>query len=344
MHGLAWNPDGRSVIVGATPSGDTRLYRVSIDGRSAPEPIEEAGFKADFPTTSCTGNRLVFERNQWDADIYRLHPGRGAPEPLVKTSRWEAAPQYSPDGQKVAFTSNLTEGRFEIWVADADGSNQSRLTYGPGRNKGTARWSPPDGRWIAFDSQDDAGQYDIYVIDASGGQRRRITFDKSNQNHPSFSHDGQWIYYTSNQTGRSEVWRSPFAGGEPVRVTTDGGWFPLESGDGKMLVYLKTTGELFAKPLAGGPERRLASTIAAEAMFAVAENRVYYWGDRSTDRGYPLLFHDLLSQTSEEVARVAMTWEQIMQGLSVSPDRQTILFAANELHPGMDLWVIENFR
>ena len=336
--GLAWHPDGRSVIVSAEPDLlEPRLYRVSVDGEREPERIEVAGLSAWSPTTSRAGNSLAFGVRQNEGDIWCLRPGRGAPEPLIKSSRWEYSPQYSPDGLKMAFTSNRTETGTEIFVANADGTSPVRLTYAPGRNQGTARWSS-DGRFIAFDSYDATGQSDIYVIESSGGQPRRITFDQSNQNHPSFSYDGRWIYFTSNHTGRSEVWRAPIAGGEPERLTTDGGLAPLESGDGKTLVYLKETGELFAKPVGGGPERRLASARRSR-LFALVENRVYYWGPPGRNA---ILFYDLLSGSGGEVAQV--TLPVTLQGLSVSRDGQTILFTARESRVLMDLMLIEHFR
>jgi Tol biopolymer transport system component len=56
---------------------------------------------------------------------------------------------------------------------------------------------------------------------------------------PSYSHDGQWIYFASNKTGKSEVWRMPAKGGSPVRVTSNGGTNPIESPNGDKLFYVK---------------------------------------------------------------------------------------------------------
>jgi Tol biopolymer transport system component len=227
----------------------------------------------------------------------------------------------------------------EIWVANADGSNAAPLTHGPGLAQGTARWSP-DGRWVAFDSLDANGQYDIYVIESSGGQPRPITSGPSSKHYPSWSRDGRWVYYQSNRTGRAEVWRTPFAGGPPQQVTTEGGQVPYESTDGRTLFYKKATGELFAKPVAGGPERRLIGGVDVN-LFAVTEKGIYSWGPRGADRKYPLLFVDLTSGRSTEVARLAA--QPAAGGLTVSPDRQSVLYTAS-LTTGSDLKLIENFR
>ena len=341
IHGLAWAPDDRSIIIAATPALLlTCLYRVSIDGRSAPERLELAGLNATDPTTARDSNRLVFgQRAGGDADILRLHPG-GAPEPFIGSSLSDWSPQFSPDGRRVAFTSNRTATANQVWVANADGSSAVQLTTGPGRSQGSARWSP-DGQWIAFDSQDAAGQFDIYAIESSGGQLRQITSGPSYEQVPNWSHDGQWIYFQSDRSGQWQIWRAPFAGGEAEPVTADGGGDPFVSKDGT-LFYTKTTGDLVAKPLAGGAEQRLTDGVGSRQL-AVVDDGIYYWGRRASAADpFRLLFYDLSSRTSREVARV--TTASTSMGLTVSPDRQSVLFVASSGRGGQDLMLIEHFR
>jgi Tol biopolymer transport system component len=69
-------------------------------------------------------------------------------------------PAWSPDGRKIAFTSDRT-GNFDIWVMDSDGGNQSQLTT-HSADDGFPAWSP-DGRKIAFES-DRTGNFDICVL------------------------------------------------------------------------------------------------------------------------------------------------------------------------------------
>ena len=102
------------------------------------------------------------------------------------------------------------------------------------------RWFP-DGKRIVFDSINDK-QAEIYVIDTDTRVPRRLTNDPSDDGIPSVSHDGKWIYFTSTRTRRGEIWRLPAEGGEAVQVTHEGGSIPLESPDGKVIYYQKTTG------------------------------------------------------------------------------------------------------
>lgn len=64
---------------------------------------------------------------------------------------WDGGAEYSPDGQRIAFSSNRGGSR-EIWVADGSGEHAQALTHFGGPISGTARWSP-DGRELAFDSR-----------------------------------------------------------------------------------------------------------------------------------------------------------------------------------------------
>ena len=90
--------------------------------------------------------------------------------------------QPQPAGNRIAFVSNR-DGNFEIYVMDADGSNQTRLTNDPGWDTMPA-WSP-DGSRLAFGSDRD-GNAEIYVMDADGSNQRNLT------NNPAWDGDPAW--------------------------------------------------------------------------------------------------------------------------------------------------------
>jgi Tol biopolymer transport system component len=88
----------------------------------------------------------------------------------------EGFPDWSPDGQRIAFTSRR-DGNNEIYIMDGEGSNLIRLTNQPGDDFAPS-WSP-DGAQIAFVSDRDqkAGIYDLYIMKADGSGVRRLTND-----------------------------------------------------------------------------------------------------------------------------------------------------------------------
>lgn len=71
---------------------------------------------------------------------------------------------------------------------------------------------------------------------------------------PSWSRDGEWIYFASNRTGQGQVWKAPANGGETVQFTKQGGTAAYASPDGQYLCYAKARGEtsLWRVPVAGG--------------------------------------------------------------------------------------------
>jgi Tol biopolymer transport system component len=209
------------------------------------------------------------------------------------------------------------------------------------RWQGTARWSP-DGRWIAFDSQGDDGRVDVWVIDADGGQLRRVTPFASDESAPSWSRDGKWIYFRSDRTGRNEIWKMPFQGGQAVQVTDKGGYVAFESWDSTTLYYVKavpTPTPLFARPLGKGPEHQIIDRVVNRAFYPV-EDGIYYIGPGEKLGTYSLQFYDFATGRSRALTAIE---ESVYLGLAVSPDRKTVLFSVSNPATS-DLMLIENFR
>ena len=338
VRGMAWSHDGESLISDGEVGAYMRryLWRIGAHGHGPPQRIELAGPNAASPSVAPTGNHMVFSSRASSPDIWRYQIGGGM-EPLIVSSLDDRSPQFSPDGTKIVFASDRSGEALEIWLARADGSGAVQMTNRLGRHQGSPSWSP-DGRWIAFDSQGQDGHWDIYVVNASGGMPRRITFEPSDENVPSWSRDGKWIYCSSNRTGRTEIWRVPFAGGSPERLRADGNG--QESADGKTLFYIKSDrSPLFAKPLSGGPETQVLPLVAFNA-FVPVEDGIYYIGQQGEDRKYPLEFFQFSSNTSRLLAKIEGALDT---GFSVSPDRRSILFSKRASN-GENLMMIENFR
>ncbi|HET7551721.1 MAG TPA: DPP IV N-terminal domain-containing protein [Gemmatimonadaceae bacterium] len=158
-------------------------------------------------------------------------------------------PAWSPDGSKIAFSSTRERSStgLDIWVMDADGSNQTRLTDAAGQN-GRAAWSP-DGSKIAYASivdVDVGGQTtqvgEIWVMNADGSGATALTSDGAFANSPSWSPDGSKIVFQSNRDGTDQIYVMN-ADGSGITRLTNGDWGdqqPAWSPDGTKIAFQST--------------------------------------------------------------------------------------------------------
>jgi Tol biopolymer transport system component len=339
MSGIAWTGDGGSILY----STMDHLWRVRTDGSGSPERVELARSGVSFPAVSRSGTRLAFGQRNTDFAIYRL-PFGGSPSPLLASAFGDITPSYSPDGRRIAFQSGRAgEGEPpNIWLADADGSNATRLTRGPGDLQGSPCWSP-DGQWIAFNALS-AGQTDIWAIRADGSGLRQLTRDPGSEVVPSWSRDGRFIYYASNRTGRFEVWRVAAEGGTEEQLTSGGGAAPVESPDGRTLYYQAAErGALLARPTSGGRPHTLLACVPTLTSWAAGPRGIVHAQCEPPRVDEPAVqtvrYLDLATGKDEPLATVEGS---SIVGLSVSPDGKTVLYGRGVTTSA--LMMIDNFR
>jgi eukaryotic-like serine/threonine-protein kinase len=351
IMGLAWCRDGKSLVYGAEELGVNYLWRVGVDGRRPPERIELAGAGAIFPSISRGGDRLIFARLVDDDDIYRFEPGR-SPQPVAPSSRFDESPQFSPNGRQIAFGSARTGEAVEVFIAGANGSNAVQLTHGPGRWQGAPAWSP-DGRQIAFESQASDGSWHIWTVDVESGTEQQITADPGDQNTPTWSHDGDWIYFSWKQGEardfwQRDIWRTRVRKGSMEQITHGGGGYVgRESADMKTLLYQPAlrTSPVMAQPLAGGAPATLIACVIGTAL-AVTDSGIYYvpCSARFSPGQPSLRVMDPATAKDREVGKLEQYHVgSLRAGFAVSPDGKTILYS-RIVSSGADLMMIENFR
>ncbi len=166
---------------------------------------------------------------------------------------------WSPDGTRVAFSSELA-GKLDLFWKSADGTGTSeRLTTSPYR-KQPSSWSR-DGKTLAFvQGGPPATGNDIWILDVMSADHRPrpLLQTPASESFPTFSPDGGWLAYASNDSGRQEVYVQPYPGPGPrVLVSTDGGTSPTWRSDGKELFYYAV--------LPGNLRRMMAVPVKATA-------------------------------------------------------------------------------
>jgi Tol biopolymer transport system component len=145
--------------------------------------------------------------------------GAGAAPARVAAPRFVGndAPNWSSDGKRIVFTS-FRHGRGEIYVVNADGSGERRLTTNPAADD-LATWSA-DGSRIAFVSSRD-GNLDVYVMNADGSGQTRLTTEPEDDFSPSWSPDGRKIVFRSNRDENGEIYVMNADGTGQTRLTVN---------------------------------------------------------------------------------------------------------------------------
>ena len=203
-------------------------------------------------------------RYSWDydekMDIFSAHRDGSNLKQLTDAPGYDAEAAYSPDGKRIVFCSlrnaypkshlspkelkqlEMDPAYFgEIYIMNADGSDQTQLTDSPGYDGGP--FFTPDGEhivWRHFTS--DGSQADIYTMRIDGSNRRRLTDFDSMSWAPYFHPSGAYVIFASNKLGFSnfELYLVDGRGRhEPVRVTTTDGFdgLPVFSPDGSRLCW-----------------------------------------------------------------------------------------------------------
>jgi serine/threonine protein kinase len=343
IGGLTWTRDGKGIAFSSNRTGLSSLWRVPASG-GTPELVAGAGEDDFDPSTSPRGNRLAYVHELAHLNIWRIEvrAAKGtphAPEKLIASSRMDAEGDYSPDGRRIAFTSDRS-GSFEIWLANSDGSNPVQLTSVGGSNAGSPQWSP-DGKSIVFDARLE-GHGDIFLINAEGGSPHRLTTEPSENQVPTWSRNGRWIYFSSDRTGDWRIWKVPAAGGAAVQVTKQGGFVARESTDGKILYHLTEDGTIWSMPVEGGEPLRVLDGVPRFYAWSISEKGIYFL-DRVSGSAR-IKFYDFATHSTREVTAVDLGPEAPAGKMfRISPDGKWILYGRVD-RVDSDIMLLENFR
>ena len=177
----AWSPDGRRIAFLRLRHRTFEIYVVNADGTGQRRLTRNAAQELS-PAWSPDGRKIAFVgRGDSSLEVYVMNADGSEQRRLTRNgARNNVAPAWSPDGRRIAFERGRQQRDpcagacpgawgFEVYVINADGSGQQRLTRGASQ----PRWSP-NGRKIAFVSQRD-GDADIYVMNADGSGQRNLT-------------------------------------------------------------------------------------------------------------------------------------------------------------------------
>ncbi len=229
------------------------------------------------PALAPDGRRVAVQR--WDTperrSIWIIDAERGT-ETRFTTNPDDMTPLWSPDGARIVYSSarDMPPNLFVRQVSD-DGRREERLfssrfVYFP------TSWST-DGRFILqVTLRPDTG-YDIHAFDLQNKTSRPLAQTPFDEQNGTLSRDGRWIAYSSDETGRKEVYlRSMNGEGRATRISIDGGAHPAWRSDSRELFYVEGGRRLMSVPLGAGAEPVAGPPrLLFEARFGPGDRRPY---------------------------------------------------------------------
>jgi serine/threonine protein kinase/Tol biopolymer transport system component len=249
--------NGILVYQGGNTGANSRLIMFDRAGKE----IKTIGTPADSNNQriSRDGQRLavgvldtsIVNYQLWLYDLFREKETR-----LTFGPNRNSFPVWAPDGNSVVFASNKN-GPYDIFEKRSDSTGSEELVLQSDANKYPTDWSS-DGRFIAYSStspREGKPKIAQWLLPRFGDRKPYVLLQgEFNVGEGHFSPDGRWLAYTSDESGRAEIYVTPFpVGSSKWQVSSAGGSSPRWRRDGKELFYLAADSELMAAEVDGGP-------------------------------------------------------------------------------------------
>ncbi len=225
-----------------------------------------------YPRLSPDGRKVavsVYDPARDVSDIWIYDAATGVGTKFVlgsSTALAPSSPVWSPEGDRIVFKSFRAEQTSgTLFVKPINGASEEVVLEAHDYDS-PEDWSP-DGRSVSFNSHRAQGKkndMEVWVL-SMAGERKVIPFatEGTVQSESRFSPDGRWIAYSSDESGRFEVYVRPFPGpGGKWQVSTSGGDLPEWRRDGKELFYLSADEKIMAVPVRLDPAFQAGSPAA----------------------------------------------------------------------------------
>ncbi len=214
---------------------------------------------AQSPSLSADRSHVVFQRQDPQTgigDIWTIDVARGTLNRLTSDPTLDQLPLWAVDGRSV-FENTRRNGVAGIYRISANGGDERFMAKG-----GWPTATTPDGRFLIFMKRGEKTRQDIWLLPLTGGGPARVVLaTEFNDSQPQISPDGHWLAYASDETGSYEVYARPFSPetgvGDPVRISTGGGFAPRWRGDGRELFYVSA-------PISAADGRLMATSIKVD--------------------------------------------------------------------------------
>jgi Tol biopolymer transport system component len=255
---LAVARDGTlAYIPGGISFGNQTLVRV--DRKGAGEPLSALKRPFEDFTLSPDGRFIATTVEGGVTDVWLLDIARDSLARFTFGVE-NRDPVWTPDGKRLVFAA-YRDGKWGLFAKPVEGSGlEERLTSSD--YPGSPLCYTPDGKVLIYGQTDPQTRDDIWILPLAEGKPRPLIKTPFAEEWAMISPDGRWLAYTSDESGRPEVYAQPFPGpGGKWKISSEGGIRPAWRHDGRELYY-RNGGALLAVPVdtragfaAGKPEK-----------------------------------------------------------------------------------------
>src|SRR5467141_2105853 len=235
-----------SIAYVASGGGGQNVSIYWMDRAGKFTPLRETPGDYRNPAFSPDGKRLALEISDGKRrDIWVYEWERDALTRLTFASEDITNPVWTPNGQRIVYSSREKGGAYNLWWIRADGGgNPERLTESKSAQS-AGSWRP-DGKVLAFTQSNSGTNLDIMTLPIEGdeksgwksGEPKSFLNSPSAEVQPAFSPDGRWLAYEGSESGSYEVFVRPFPGpGGKWQISSSGGVLPKWSRNGRELFY-----------------------------------------------------------------------------------------------------------
>ncbi len=258
--------------------------------------------------------------NSGNRDVWVLDSVRGVTSRLTFDPAIDDPPMWSPDGLRVVWASNRS-GMFDLYVKSANGAGPEQLLVKMGAPAGWPEDWSRDGRFIIYQIPGTKTGQDIWIAPQASESAEHKPFpylqSQFDEKHARFSPDGRWVAYTSNESGREEVYVQSFPrSGSKFQISTGGGREPQWRKDGTEVFYISEDRTLVAvpvkftssasEPLQLGQPKPLLPVTLMDTFFVGRSYEVSNDGQR-------FLMPDIASGATAPPLTVVLNWQTALK-------------------------------
>ncbi|MCB1020222.1 MAG: PD40 domain-containing protein [Bryobacterales bacterium] len=337
---LDWSPDGHELLYVGRAGGDWALWRMDAEAKHAPRRLSGPGVNVTGVAVSPAANRLVYEVEQVDSNVWRVETASGERRELIASTYADRDASYSPDGERLAFVSART-GTEQIWTALADGSEPVAATSFESGELASPTWAP-DGRQVVF-AHTLGERSEIWLVDVEIRSSKRLLSAAGTLRCPFVSGDGQRLFYVSDRDGGARIWSLPLEGGGKAEpASREHGRYLTMAPDRRSLYYAANgmDGRVRRLDLETFADEDVLPPLAMGAGLAASQDGFYWMPLREPGKAIQIRFR---AHGGGEERLVAQIPKLIHPGLTVSPDGRWALYTQMDRF-GSDLHLVDRFR